>query len=135
MTKEELYKELYAKYGFVTRARNCFLYTHKNERLTDMFQENGKAILGWDGKNATTNFKNMLSKGLTGGFICEDKPAINKAVSSLLGKEYNVFFYYTKADAVKAAVSAGAKNIIAYKPWNKEQEELSNADALSPVLC
>ena len=130
MTKEQLYKELYARYGFVTRARGCFLYTHKNERLTDMFLENGKAILGWDGKNATTFFKNTLSKGLTGGFICEDKPRIDKAVSKLIGKECHVSFYYAKSDAVKAAVSTGAKNIVSYKPWNKEQEDLTSADAV-----
>lgn len=130
MTKDQLYKELYARYGFVTRARGCFLYTHKSQRLTDMFQENGKAILGWDGKNAATMFKNMMNKGLTGGFICEDKPRIDKTVSELIGKECHASFYYTKSDAVKAAVSAGAKNIVSYKPWNKEQEDLSGADAV-----
>ena len=130
MTKDQLYKELYARYGFVTRARGCFLYTHKSQRLTDMFQENGKAILGWDGKNAATMFKNMMNKGLNGSFICEDKPRIDKAVSDLIGKECRVSFYYTKSDAVKAAVSACAKNIVSYKPWNKEQEELSGSDAV-----
>ena len=130
MTKDQLYQEIYARYGFITRARNCFLYTHKGVRLTDMFQENGKAILGWDGKNSTTYFKNMLSKGLTGGFICEDKAGIDKAVSKLIGKECCVSFYINKADAVKAAVEAGAKNIVSYKPWNKEQEDLAGADAV-----
>ena len=130
MTKDQLYKELYARYGFVTRARGCFLYTHKSQRLTDMFQENGKAILGWDGKNAATMFKNMMNKGLTGSFICEDKPRIDKAVSELIGKECRVSFYYTKSDAVKAAVGAGAKSIVSYKPWNKEQEDLSGSDAV-----
>ena len=133
MTKDQLYKELYARYGFVTRARGCFLYTHKNQRLTDMFLENGKAILGWDSKNAGTFFKNMISKGLTGAFICEDKPRIDKALSQLIGKECHVFFYNTKADAVKAAVGAGAKNIVSYKPWNKEQEDLAGADAVVMV--
>ena len=133
MTKDQLYKELYARYGFVTRARGCFLYTHKNQRLTDMFLENGKAILGWDSKNAGTFFKNMISKGLTGAFICEDKPRIDKALSQLIGKECHVFFYNTKADAVKAAVGAGAKNIVSYRPWNKEQEDLAGADAVVMV--
>ena len=95
-----------------------------------MFLENGKAILGWDGKNATTFFKNMLSKGLTGSFICEDKPRIDKAVSELVGKECRVFFYNNKTDAVKAAVVVGAKNIVSYRPWNKEQENLAAADAV-----
>ena len=130
MTKDQLYKELYARYGFVTRARDCFLYTHKNQRLTDMFQENGKAILGWDTGNAGTFFKNMMNKGLNGSFICEDKPRINKAVSELVEKECCVFYYNNKTDAVKAAVSLGAKNIVSYKPWNKEQEDLAAADAV-----
>ena len=42
-----LYKELNLRYGPVLRARKCFLYTKKGIRITDMFQENGKAILGW----------------------------------------------------------------------------------------
>ena len=130
MLKEELYQEIYERYGFITRARNCFLYTHKGGRLTDLFQENGKAILGWDGKNGTTFFKNMLSKGLTGGFICEDSPRIDKAVSELIGKNCGVSFYINKAEAVKVAVSAGARNIVAYKPWNMEQEDLGAADAV-----
>ena len=130
MTKDQLYKELYARYGFVTRARNCFLYTHKGQRLTDLYLENGRAILGWDGKNASTFFKNMINKGLTGSFICEDKPRLDKAVSKLLGKDYHVSFHINKSDAVKAALSSGAKNIVSYKPWNKEQEDLSKADAV-----
>ncbi len=130
MTKDQLYKEIYARYGFITRARGCFLYTHSGERLADMFQENGRAILGWDSKNAGTFFKNMMNKGLTGGFICEDKARINKAVSELIGKESSVFFYNNKGDAVKAAATLGAKNIVSFRPWNKEQEDLSKADAV-----
>lgn len=130
MQKDQLYQEIYAKYGFITRARDCFLYTHKSVRLTDMFQENGRAILGWDGKNSTTVFKNMLCKGLSGGFVCEDSPRIDKAVSELIGLQSNVLFFQTKNDAVKAAVSSGAKNIVSYKPWNKEQADLSSADAV-----
>ena len=95
-----------------------------------MFLENGKAILGWDSGNAGTFFKNMMNKGLTGSFICEDKPRIDKAVSELVGKECCVFFYNNKTDAVKAAVATGAKNIVSYRPWNKEQEDLANADAV-----
>ena len=130
MTKDELYKLLYEKYGTVTRARGCFLYTKKCIRLTDMFLENGRAILGWDGKNSTTFFKNFLNKGLTGSFLCEDKPRIDKAVSALVGKDCHALFYSSKKDAVNAAVSLGAKNIVSYKPWNKEQEAPANADAV-----
>ena len=130
MTNDELFKLIYYKYGPVTRARNCFFYTKKGVRLTDMFLENGRAILGWDGKNAFTFFKNMMNKALTGSFICEDKPRIDKAVSKLIEKECHALFYKNKKDAVQAAVKLGAKNIVSYRPWNYEQQALSNADAV-----
>lgn len=95
-----------------------------------MFQENGRAVLGWDGKNASTFLKNALNKGLTGLFCTQDKPGIDKAVSVLIGKECHVSFYNSKINAVNAAVKNGAKTIISYRPWNKEQEDLSNADAV-----
>lgn len=133
MLKETLYQKIYERYGFVTRARDCFLYTHSGTRLTDMFQENGKAILGWDGKNATTFFKNMLSKGLSGAFICEDKARIDKAVSELTGLQSHVLFFASKNDAVKAAIKLGAKKIVSYKPWNLEQESCETADAVVVV--
>ena len=130
MTNEELYRLLYEKYGTVTRARNCFLYTKKCVRLTDMYQENGRAILGWDGKSAFTFLKNTLNKALTGGFICQDKPRIDKAVAKLTGKECRTLFYPSKKAAVEAALKLGAKTIISYRPWNYEQEDLSKADAV-----
>ena len=130
MTASQLYTLIYSKYGTVTRARNCFLYTKKGTRLTDLYQENGRAILGWDGKNASTFLKNAMNKGLSGNFCVEDKPRINKAVSALIGKECKAAFYNSKLDAVNAAVKNGAKNIISYRPWNKEPQDTKNADAV-----
>ena len=118
MTTEELYKLIYSKYGMVTRARGCFLYTKKGVRLTDLFLENGRAVLGWDGKNATTFFKNMLSKGLTGGFICEDHSRLEKAVSELLGSARNTMFFPIKNDALKAGLSLSPQKTSFYRPWN-----------------
>ena len=70
MNKTEFYNELYTRYGFVTRARNCYLYTKKGVRITDCYQEGGRAILGWEGGNAFTHFKNVLCRGQVGSFIC-----------------------------------------------------------------
>ena len=44
--------EITTRYGYVKRARGYFLYTEKQVRLTDMFQEAGRAILGWGGGKA-----------------------------------------------------------------------------------
>ena len=98
MTNNELYKLIYSKYGIITRARGCFLYTKKGVRLTDLYLQNGRAILGWDTKNAGTFLKNQLNKGLTGGFICEDQKhlRLKKSVEQLLGSVRGVAFYPDK---------------------------------------
>lgn len=109
--------EIYKRYGPVTRARNCFLYTKKGSRLTDLYQENGRAILGWHGGNAFTHLKNTLSRGQTGSFICEEKSRVQKAVSNLLFSERNIFYYSTFNDAIKNASQIQNAKIIAYTPW------------------
>ena len=60
--------EITSRYGYVKRARGCFLYTEKQVRLTDMFQEAGRAIIGWGGGKARLEFKNALERGVTGSF-------------------------------------------------------------------
>lgn len=141
MTTTELSKQIYTKYGMVTRARNCYLYTKKGIRLTDLFQENGRAILGWHGGSAFTFFKNTLSKGLTGSFICEDKSRLEKAVTELLdktskGDKRTVFAFSTKTDALKAGIFFSPQNTSVFTPWNQENVDYSKVDVvlLQPPL-
>lgn len=136
MTTSELFNAVYEKFGIVTRARNCFLYTKKGVRLTDLYQENGRAILGWDGKNATTFFKNVMSRAQVGSFICEDKPRIKKAISQLLNSNREVFYFHTKTDALKAALAIAPEGTSSYKPWNPNQTEWSTIDCaiIAPPL-
>ena len=68
MTQETLFQELYSRYGAVKRARGPFLYTERGVRIVDMYQENGRAVLGWGGGSAFTHLKNVLSRGLTGSY-------------------------------------------------------------------
>lgn len=119
MNKIDFYNELYTRYGTVTRARNCYLYTKKGIRVTDCYQEGGRAILGWEGGNAFTHFKNVLCRGQVGSFICEDSPRINKAVSSLLVSDRKVFFFTSKMDALKAGLLISSDSTACYKPWNE----------------
>ena len=118
MNSESLYQELYNNYGTVTRARNCFLYTKKGVRITDLYQENGRAILGWEGGSASTVFKNTLNKSLCGSFICEEKDRLAKAVSELLGSKRKTYFFADKVSAMKAGLTIAADSTNAYRPWN-----------------
>jgi hypothetical protein len=72
------------KYGFIRRARLCYLYTQSGKRLTDLYQEAGRAILGWDGGNARTVFKNVLNRSAAGSFESEESRRLEKAVQTLL---------------------------------------------------
>ena len=99
MNKSELFKELFNRYGAVTRARGPFIYTKKGVRVTDLYQEAGRAILGWEGGSAFTLFKNVLTRGQTGSFICEEAPVsrLEKAVSEL-ESDSNLGIVYCHAD-------------------------------------
>lgn len=138
MTKSDFYNELYKLYGPVTRARNCFLYTKKGVRVTDLFQENGRAILGWEGGSAFTYFKNILSRGQTGSFITEDQnqpSRLERAISELTGSQRHVFAFSNKMSALKAGLSISPENTSFYKPWSEEQkpDEIASLIIIPPL--
>ena len=138
MKKNDLYNELFKRYGAVTRARGCFLYTKKTVRLTDLFQENGRAILGWDAGSAFTFLKNTLNRGQVGGFITEDKGRhyrLEKAVSELLGSLQKaclrkVFVFSTKSEAVRAGLSFSPESSAVWKPWLLEKPDWAGTDSV-----
>lgn len=142
MNISDFSREIYNKYGTVTRARNCFLYTKKGIRLTDLFQENGRAILGWHGGAATTYFKNALSRGITGSFITEDYPRVQKAISELLdGKQdgnnrsRKIFYFNSRQAAIKAGLMISPENTSFYRPWAAENISWNsiNCAVISPA--
>jgi len=126
MNKSELFTELYKRYGAVTRARGCFLYTKKGVRVTDFYQEAGRAILGWEGGSAFTMFKNVLSRGQTGSFICEEAPVsrLQKAVSELLASDRIIFCFSSHKDAFEAGLSLFPDETSFYRPWNAQNEKI-----------
>lgn len=130
MNKEAFFQQLYNSYGPVTRARNCFLYTKKGVRLTDLYQESGRAILGWEGGNAFTHFKNVLSRGQVGSFICEDHSRLQKAVSTLLHSDRQLFYFSSKMDALKTGFQIAPENTSAYIPWNQVNIDYSKVDCV-----
>ncbi len=131
-----LTEEIFRRYGTVQRARGCFLYTKKGVRLTDMWQEGGRAILGWGGSSAFTMFKNALSRGSTGSFITEFDCRTQKAVSSLLCGERRVFFYSSRRSVLDAALSVCPDGTSFYRPWKGDGIDFSSIPAvvLEPPL-
>lgn len=130
MTVKEFSKELYNLYGPVTRARGCFLYTKKGIRITDMYQEDGRAILGWEGGSAFTHFKNILSRGQVGSFICEDQSRLTKAVSTLLSSERVLFFFPDRISAIKTSLQLSKESTCVYRPWCLSPEQMKALDCM-----
>lgn len=123
-----LSKDIFERYGAIKRARGCFLYTEKSIRLTDMYREGGRAILGWGGASAFTMLKNALNRGSTGSFFTREVYQLDKAASALLdnkesGKPSRKVFVCHCASEVKAA--NGAKK---YLPFSTESIDYNKED-------
>lgn len=132
MTQTEFFKLLYNLYGPVTRARGCFLYTKKGVRITDLFQENGRAILGWEGGSSFTHFKNVLSRSQVGSFITEEQKSpcrLARAVDELTESDRCSFIFSDKMSALKAALAISSEGTSFYKPW-AENQNCSAVDSL-----
>lgn len=122
----ELAAEIQKRYGFVRRARGCYLYTEKNVRLTDCFLDGGRALLGWDGGKARTVFKDTLERGANGSYCGGYESRLATAVRHLLPSEYTeIRWYYDSPCAVREGAaycaSLGANNArfgaVLWRPW------------------
>ncbi|MCR5725132.1 MAG: hypothetical protein K6G80_08620 [Treponema sp.] len=121
----QLASEITQRFGVIKRARGCYIYTAKGVRLTDLYQEHGRAILGWGGGSAFTVLKNVLSRGITGSYDTDFTPRaggsaksqLSRAVSTLLASERVVYVYSSRNAALKAALSLFPENTSFYRPW------------------
>ena len=129
MTQETLFQELYSRYGAVKRARGPFLYTERGVRIVDMYQENGRAVLGWGGGSAFTHLKNVLSRGLTGSYRTVFSFQLAKALEALLGGKRKVYVFSSKARAMEAALNVSKDNTAFYMPWGAVTD-FSKVDAV-----
>ena len=136
MNKSELFVELHKRYGAVKRARGCFLYTAKGVRVTDLYQEAGRAILGWEGGSAFTMMKNTIARGQNGSFICEEKPSYNlqKAVSELFASDRTVLCFPSQKAALEAGLSVFQDGTSIYRPWNAQNEKINISEIPALIL-
>lgn len=123
--KKNLAEKIALQYGAIKRARGCFLYTEKRARLTDLCQENGRAILGWGAKGTFTILKNVLDRGITGSFLTDFsvknakyKSQLSRAVTELFAGDRTAFVFSSKADALKAALSISSEKTSFFRPWS-----------------
>ncbi len=131
-----LIDSIYTRYGYVRRAREMFLYTQKG-RLTDLYREGGRAILGWGGNSAFTMLKDVLSRGATGSYKTQERSRIQKAVSDFLQCPCKVYAFNNKQSALEAALNVAPQSTSVYKAWNISDIDKKNIQAfvLEPPLA
>lgn len=127
---EFLSDEIHRRYGSVRRTRGPFLYTEKNVRLTDLFQEDGRAILGWGGSSAFTIMKNVLNRGISGSYRTDFSHRLEKSVCGLFGSAKKILCFSSKRDAEDAARRLCDGKILSYRPWESEESDVESAGAL-----
>lgn len=98
MEKSIFFDHIRVRYGFVKRCRGPYLYTSKEVRLTDLYQEGGRAVLGWRSGKSMQVLKNTLEKGLWGDYPSVSVKRLEKALTALFsgckGAHYTHFSWY-----------------------------------------
>ena len=133
MNLDRYYSEIKKRFGNITRARGPFLYTQKNVRLTDLYQEGGRAILGWDSP-ARTVFKNVMSKNLVGSFETAHRAQLQKAAGELLQSKRKIFLFGQKKAAMQAALLLDPQSASFYKPFGDVDYSAVNNVIIAPPL-
>ncbi len=106
------YDKFVSLYGNVKRLRGCYIYTAKQKRLTDMYLNAGRAILGWKNGSVMQLFKNVFDRGILGDLPNDYVLQLSKALQKLFpyAKQFFVFSSDVNTDDEKLPV---------YRPWEK----------------
>lgn len=115
-------EKIISQYGNIKRARGSFLYTAKGIRLVDMYQEAGRAILGWgSGNNKSMQMmKNAIDRGLTGSFPTDYENQLKRAILQVF-PDYSHVRWYNSSQSLGTALSSYL-NFEIRKSDNTEEE-------------
>ena len=125
-------------YGDVKRARGPFLYTQSGTRLTDLYQDDGRAILGWGAGGALTAMKRLIERGATGSYRTAQAHRLCVAVSALFAQkppapQLEVIPFASEADCLECARTIAHQQVHLWRPW--AQEAASALEAGCAAFC
>lgn len=122
--------EISKRYGTVRRARGSFLYTKSGVRLTDLYREGGRAILGRREGRAFLHLKNTLNRGETGFFDTDEKARLVKSLCILLNSERLIYAVYGMENALSAAAEFSAEPAALWRAWDPDRTDWSRKTAV-----
>jgi hypothetical protein len=88
----------------IRRARGYRLYTVDGRRLLDMWQDDGRSILGHRGAGVNSGLKRVIDRGVTGALPSAQEHRLEQSVRRLFGgaRELSVAVYATRERALEA---------------------------------
>ncbi|OJF77054.1 MAG: hypothetical protein BKP49_04140 [Treponema sp. CETP13] len=129
--------EFVKRYGSVKRARGCYWYTEKGVRLVDLWQEDGRAILGWGACNskAFEVLKNTISRGQTGSFPTDYSKRFSKAVLQLVNTNCTNEILASNYQYVSLTTDySSLKDLPVWRPWlGVSVHDCSNLSAFNMI--
>lgn len=135
MEKSIFFNHIRSRYGCIKRCRGSYLYTSKEVRLIDLYQEGGRAILGWREGKAMQVLKNTLEKGLWGSYPDVSGKRLEKALGSLFTycgvSHFSHFSWYYETSESIALLK---KNIPVVYPWSGISPQGLNSAASSVLF-
>lgn len=118
--------KIFSLYGNVKRARNCYLYTESGVRITDMYQNNGRGILGWRHGKSMQFFKNVFDRGVLGDFDTDYQKQLQKSLIKLF-PNMTSFLIYEENNLPLEFI-----DIPCYRPWISDSSEKSRVFKFYP---
>ncbi|MDR2601483.1 MAG: hypothetical protein LBC53_03400 [Spirochaetaceae bacterium] len=122
--------ELLSLAGIISRARGFRLYTEDGRRLVDLWQDDGRAVLGHKPSNVLKELKNTAERGLFAPYPTRAESRFFKCIKTLFPNARNVFF----ADARSLQTAAGAQSIPVWRPFSQSGHSVSLEPFFAPVL-
>jgi len=107
----------------IRRAREYHLYDTAGRRYLDLYQNNGRAVLGHRPSGMSVRLKNTLSRGVFAEYPSSEEGKLLKAAAALIGEAFPVIRYYRTME--RALTAAGFPGRNPADPARGETGELS----------
>jgi hypothetical protein len=107
----------------IKRARDYYLYDFNNIRYLDLYQNNGRALMGHRPEKVARELKNVLSRGLLANYPSVYEQRLAKALSALF-PDYQEFRFYNSQHKARAAAAAHLGADPALQPDHPEAADL-----------
>lgn len=119
-------------YGYAKRARKCYIYTEKGVRLTDMYLQGGRAVLGWGEGGARCCLKDALAQNHSGMLPGGHRKRLNRVLKQLFPHFSSFACFFSRKAAELFLKEMGFVNVPTVFPFYSGSDEGVSAAIIVP---